>query len=918
MNDRSGCFFANQPLIIYGKIIKSCNNIKKCDYICNVMLFTPKITFPFRLWLVLIFVTVLSSCNLGKMRNDVIVENENFTVTADSVTEGNWLAVIQDDDVQSIITNYECSAVDSLPNVLKARLWIEGKDIELLPSQYHYINIDNTETTYIKACVADTLKQQSASHNVKTPKELRLKIDISNIRKSIAEKGVYVTPTHLPLYELSCNNMMIDINYGQKHMRVSMQKAEEQDNMIELTIPLSPIPALKFKGWNVDPNKQSPQDGKANYSSKQPIVDALYIMSSVNSNEPRLMVGGKCYDIALSEAYLSPMQSMNALNEMVGEDSTISIQEQELSFMTDANYKSLANNMIWAQAAWSVYCATGDKNWLTYAFGVINKSLKKTQSLIADQESELYHALFPYYSDMRQYYPEWMTSTTAFETIPLIGNAMMERAYRILALMADEFEITNNYDSKADRIKDGINHRLWDEGRSCYTQYLYGDVTKTMSPLIDNMGQALTILWDIADDDRAEAIMSETPVTNYGIPMLYPNRVDIEPELNNAVIPMTQAVWNLAAAKTGNMNMLRRGMGALLRLQALTASCYYSCNATTGEILSQDYHNTPNDAIKYLHGNGGAGNLAMVLRVLIGMNFLPNGIEFSPKVPICFDGNKVLSNFHYRNAVLNITVKGTGNEWSKITLDGKPLDDNFISGDITGEHNIVITMNGDHSNAGNITFAQKSKHLPPTPLWLWNGFYGTNYNYDSNLGYKILINSEPTYSMRDSVLGTRDTITFRTYSLVAINKYGHSFIAEPHQISTSAKTYKLNKVAPHLIAQGQFPVGYIYRPILLDEENTSITIPLKTDAAGNYVIDLMYSNCVSSYNPMASAILTVDANNHLQGAIAVPSTWSMLNMTYSSQLIVKMLKGNNTITLKCAEDNNISNILIDQLRIIKL
>ena len=877
---------------------------------------THKISHFSELWMATIAAITLFSCNHGRMRNDVIVENDNYTVTADSVTEGNWMAYVIKDEVPSLITNYETEAIDSLPNVINARLLIDGRDIELLPSQYHYINLDNTdEPVIIKACVPDSAKQ-IASHNVKDPQKLKLKIDLSTIRKTIEEKGVFITPPHQRLYELSCKNMMIDIGWGIKHKRISLDTANEHDGIIDVTIPLDPVPEIKFSGWNDGPNKKERFDYnvKPYYSSKQPIVDAMYIISTELQPKQPFLVAGKCYDIALSDAYLSPEQSMKALKEMVNEeDSIINISERELGISIDVKYKSLANSMIWAQAAWSVYCATGDRDWLTYAFTVINNSLNKMQDLISDQESGLYHALFPYYCDMSQYYPEWMTLSSAFETIPLMGNAIMERAYRILSLMTDEFELNNNFDNKAERIKDGINHRLWDEAKSSYTQYLYGGVTKIKSPLIDNMGQALAILWDIADDDRAEAIMSETPVTNYGVPMLYPNRIDIEPNLNNAVIPLTQALWNLAAAKTGNMNMLRRGMGALLRLQALTASSNFSCNASTGEILCND---------NVFSGNGASGNIAMVLRVLLGMNFLPNGIEFTPKVPVCFDGDKSLSNFHYRNALLHITVKGTGNELSKITLDGKPLDDNFINGNITGEHKIVISMNEDHTNAGNVTFAQKSKHLPPTPLWLWDGFYGTNYNYDANLGYKILINNEPTYSMRDSVLGTRDTITFRTYSLVAINKYGHSFIAEPHQINTLAKNYNLSKAVPHLVAQIKTPAGYDHHPVRFDYENTSITIPVKTDEAGDYVIDLLYSNSNNIYPPMSNMLLTVEANRHYQGAIALPTTWSSLNMTYSSQLIVKLLKGENTITLNCPSVKQFTvshsdGILIDQLRIIK-
>ena len=375
---------------------------------------------------------------------------------------------------------------------------------------------------------------------------------------------------------------------------------------------------------------------------------------------------------------------------------------------------------------------------------------------------------------------------------------------------------------------------------------------------------------------------------------------------------MVQALWNLAVAKAGNMNMLRRGMASLYRHSIMLASCRGACDFITGEPL--DCGTTMGNA---------AGNVAMVLNVLAGMNFLPDGIEFAPKVPVCYSGKKTLKGFNYRNMTLDITISGTGLEIKKISLDGKSLEDNFIAASLTGDHKVEIEMSNDDNYPGKVTLAQHHKVLPDAPQWLWNGFYATNYTYNGILGYKILINGEPTYSMRDTVMGTRDTTTFRTYSLVAINKYGHSFMARPPPIMTQARNISLGSVAPALKCDDVFPDHYPV-PIALSADSVWVSAKFNTTRAGDYLLDLGYSNGngVAGLHAPAMAILIL-ANGHPQGVVVTPQLgdkcWLIKN--YSSKVTISLLKGENTIKLRrinlwnTASDN--STLRLHNMRIIK-
>ena len=853
---------------------------------------TGKIGFVLVLLSFMLLTTTFASCKHEVMPNDVITQNEIFTVGIDKVVEGKWVAEAMSST--HLVTNYQLPVTDSIPSVIRLRLAINGHDNELRQGEYHYIDLrEDADTAVIKACVADN--KRSSSQKILRPKEIKLKIDISPIKNALNDKGYFVTPTHDTIYAedykgvwITADVAPLDIEASQcpQHPELLVDTTPGSDDIHNATISLSTQQRHINKEWKTN----SLNTNYPIYESPQKLMDVMHNMSidEISRNNPLphddFMVSQECYAIALSLAFLEPLTSMQTLKAMV-RDSIITAGNSIES------YGSLANKMIWATAAWNVYCASGDKEWLKYSYHIIVKNLTIIQnSGLLNNETGLYRATCPYHvSNLNQYYPPWASVADIFETTPLLANAIMEHSYRILTMMCDELEI-NSHSSHAEALKDAINHRLWDEYKGHYSQYLYAGSLNMISPCSDNMAQALCVLWDIAEDNRGETIVNETHLSYFGLPLTYPINQGVEPEFNNAIIPMVQALWNLAAARNGNIAMLRRGIGTQIRPQALLASCDAGSSATTGEPLD----------ISYSRGNA-AGNLSMIYNVIAGMKFLPNGIEFSPKVPACFEGKKSIISFKYRNAVLDIIINGTGNELSKISLDDNDLDDNFINGNISGHHTIVITMNDINTSSGKITVTKDLFYIPETPLWQWDGYYGTIYNYNDNNGYKILINDEPRYSMRDSVLGTRDTVSYRSFSLMAVNRYGFSYISKPHYITTTAAIHDFALFNQQYSIETPLPSYYKHHPVEITDSTSWLSIPVTATQAGNYVIDILYSNG----NGIASLeepcqMLEVTANGHLQGVVATPALGQgqWLCTAYSSHLNVQLLKGDNIIEVR--------------------
>lgn len=879
------------------------------------MHFTRKIGHFLMLLLVAWLATTLLSCDEDTMPKDVITQNDRFTVGANKVVDGKWVAEAKSGTL--LVTNYQLPLSDSVPAVIRLRLAINGRDNELRPGEYHYIDLTgDPESTIIKACVPD--KKQSTSRMTARPSELKLKIDISKIKDGLNDKGYFVTPTHDTIYTedykgvwVTADIAPLDMDASQcaLHQELLVDSMPCNDGIYNATINLDVPRRLVSKQWSIT----SPNTNYPVYESNQKLMDAIHNMSieeiakdSYLSND-NFMVSQECYTIALSLAYLEPQKSMQTLKTMV-RDSIITTGDSIES------YNSLANKMIWATAAWKVYCATGDKEWLKYSYDIIVKNLAIIEnSGLLNSETGLYRATCPYIvSNMNQYYPPWASITDIFETTPLVANAIMEHTYRIVGMMSDEFNLESN-NHKAEALKDAINHRLWDEYKGYYSQYLYGGTLNIMSPCADNMGQALCVLWDVADDNRGENLINKMHLSYYGVSLTYPLNLGVKAEFNNAFIPMVQALWNLAAARNGNIAMLRRGIGSQIRPQALLASCDVSTTATTGAPIDRSYS----------RGNA-AGNLAMVYNVIAGMKFLPNGIEFTPKVPVCFEGKKTITSFHYRNAVLDITIEGTGNELSKITLDGNELADNFINGDISGHHSIVITMNDIYTGSGKITVTKDLNYMPETPLWEWDGYYGTTYNYNDKNGYKIYIDDVARYSMRDSVLGTRDTVSYRSFSLMAVNKYGFSYISKPHFITTTASTHEFAQFNTQFITEQHLPSYYKHYPIGITDNFFWLSIPVTTAEAGDYIVDVLYSNGNGHASLTSQCqMLEVTANGHLQGVVVTPQLGEgqWLGTAYSSRLNVSLLKGSNTLELRLhgssLQDGPPIHLRLHHLRIIK-
>jgi len=591
------------------------------------------------------------------------------------------------------------------------------------------------------------------------------------------------------------------------------------------------------------------------YKSDQSLINALYDMSvdrisdavdksgrfaPSQSNYSRLYC-----TLYLSLAALKPHQSMATLRSIVDRDSIIMQREGQWPVVSD--------HIGWATAAWEVYKVTGDRTWLSYSRRVIEKTLNINREVLLDHETGLMHGAG--YTSSRPLGVRrmtWMGYNDLFACMSLGNNILTANAYAILADMCDELDIENDYQKDAQRIKDAINQHLWNEDKGFYSSFLYGMAYPRQAPLADNTAQAMCVLWGIADDNRAENLIAQTPISNQGVNVSYPAANPIEPYFTHSSWATTQALWNLAAAWVGNVNALRHGLGALYRAQALYQSRGIHMQDVTIDELGTS-----------------ASNAAMIMRVLMGMSFKSEGIEFSPTVPACFHGKKTLSGFNYRKAIINVTIQGTGNDVQSITDNGKPLESAFLPNDIEGQHDIVITLQHDNRASQHVTIHHNEVILPPTPVVNWSNDSGHIMDYLSKTPYRLSSNGN-LLALNDSVFVLPETNTFTEFSVEIAGKYVNGFMSKP------------------MFYFGLTPQVAFFPKNVVDGA-TSVTVNVAE--GGDYLIDV-------GYHPTGSLdVRQLSVNTHVMGTLVMSGTNKpdANGLAYSNMVTAMLLKGENVI-----------------------
>ncbi|WP_245705943.1 MGH1-like glycoside hydrolase domain-containing protein [Catalinimonas alkaloidigena] len=864
-------------------------------------------------------------------------QSDVFSVFPDRVVQGPYVArVLSPTELSS---NYQSPANAFVSPQIQFKFSLNGKDNEMKPGQDHQFHCVSQNGVCQPPLIrfgeqyVDTSDIPPGTY-LRPNTELHLRLDLRHVLRSFEEKGFFETYDGEKLYKEDFKGVFVAGS--------TAPLVWDFDN-------LTAFPELELHDpdgdgiYDVTLTMNAPQDQKTTashwslskdisafprYYGNYPLVEALYNLSLEEmltdiEADGTFRTGAEwagvwtrdiSYSILLSMALLQPKVARTSLMRKVKEGRII----QDTG--TGGAYPVSTDRIVWAVAAWEIYVVTGDEDWLREAYPIIRKSIDEDVRNAYDPATGLVRGESSFLDWREQTYPAWMQPADIYESLNLGTNAVHYRANLILAEMATRLGNTaeaEHYRQVAGKIREGLDRYLWQEERGYYGQFLYGRHYKLLSPRAEALGEALCVLFEVADADRQQTLVARTPVTNFGIPCIYPQIPHIPPYHNNGIWPFVQAYWSLAAAKAGNETALTQSLNAIYRPAALFLTNKENFVASTG-----DFAGTQINSSRMLWSL--SGNLSMVYRIFFGMHFESERLVLAPFVPERFAGTHTLENFAYRNAVLTLTVEGYGNRIEAITLDEEALEQPVLPATLEGKHTVKIVLS--NQSVGGEVHHVPDRDSPAAPVVeLKNG----ELHWDAQPGvteYWVLKNGQEVARTEKPFFALPEETDVAEYQVLAVDGEGvASFGSEPVVLPRHVQRYEAEQAA--------VPASHPYKGFsgsgfveISQQTHTDLVFEVTVPEDGRYALDFRYANGNGPINTdNRCAIRTLRNGDDFLGTVVLPQRgadeWSEWGFT--NAIPAELPKGTHQLHLRFEPHNanmhgEVNQAMIDFLRVTRL
>ena len=320
-------------------------------------------------------------------------------------------------------------------------------------------------------------------------------------------------------------------------------------------------------------------------------------------------------------------------------------------------------------------------------------------------------------------------------------------------------------------------------------------------------------------------------------------------------------------------------------------------------------------------------------------------------MPKTLKAERHLSNFKYRDAVLDMHITGFGNTLKSFKLDGVEADP-FFPANLKGQHTIEMVLD-NRQPAPMQMVMRENAYQPLTPVARTEGGNISWQEVPEAIEYIVLRNGKEmtrTTELNAPLQGDGE------YAVVAVNADGwHSYMSEPIGCYSQATLYEVERfalpfdpnrkavqesvgagggVAGKAEARPEVPTlkgidtsgasGHV--AMITRNENIFITIPIAVEEDGTYAIDWRYANGngpINTDNKCATRVLKVDGKDVGVSVFPHRGTDEWNNWGWSNACVVELTKGRHVVTLQFCDTVENMNIyvnqaLLDQMRLTRI
>ena len=869
---------------------------------------------------------ILSSCS---MQDSPIYKSDMYTIYPDHVEQGEFTARALSSE--EIISDYQSHGATVDP-VIEFKFSINGRDNELPFGVNHQASIhpDSNGSKVLNI----TFGQKSGLAEVPDISDplpqntrVRFRVDFNPVLKSFKEKGFYDDILGNRIFLADLKGIFIagdtyPLNWDFENIPGNPElKLEDPDGdgifEKELTFNVYDPSAHTSSTWKLT-NDISRYPA---FSSSSTLLNALHKMSldemvMLMEEDGSFRTGKEwagvwtrdvSYATLLSLAYLDPERCMNSLMRKVADNRII----QDTG--TGGAWPVSSDRVVWALAAWEIYKYTGDREWLATAFEVVRTSLEADSKTIIDPVTGLIRGESSFLDWRKQTYPLWMEPADISGSLSLGTNAAYCQTLKTAGMMARQLGKEDIWTDRATDLRANINKQLWLDEKGYYGQYMYGRHFRTVSPRAEALGEAFSVLFDIADDDRKLKVLRNTPVTPYGITCIYPQIPGIPPYHNNGIWPFVQAFWTMANAENKQVDAVQEGLASIIRPASLFLTNKENFVAETG-----DFAGTETNSDRQLWSV--AAMLAMYHRIIAGISFAEDRMEFNPVIPESFSDTYILTGLKYRSGTYDITVKGWGDGIASFKLDGEVSPDHFISSGMSGKHTVEIAMNGksrpdSYKTVSNYTAPETPDMSASGDLLTWN-------TINAAAEYMVFRNGEMIASAKETAYKPGTRYEAGEYQVMAVDSNGvGSFLSNPVTVNGEGGSITAEAENFSLRSENRYPGftgnGYVRFTLA---ENRDLELKVRAPA-GKYALRMRYANGAGPVNTDNNcAIRSLYVNGAYTAALVFPQRgkdeWSDWGFTFPEWIDLK--EGENVLTIRYEGfnrnmDGEINEFLLDRI-----